>query len=106
MIQMAGLRISDRAMRWQISSAIHLVIQISRLSDGTRRIISISEITGMEGETISMQEIFQYERQGMKDDGTVIGHFKPTGIRPKFAEKLKTYGLNLPPYFFGRGLRP
>ena len=59
-----------------------------------------------EGETISMQEIFQYERQGMKDDGTIIGHFKPTGIRPKFADKLKTYGLHLPPYFFGRGLRP
>lgn len=106
MIQMAGLRISDRAMRWQISSAIHLVIQISRLSDGTRRITSISEITGMEGETISMQEIFQYERQGIKDDGTIIGHFKSTGIRPKFADKLKTYGLHLPPYFFGRGLRP
>lgn len=106
MIQMAGLRISDRAMRWQIASAIQLVIQITRLSDGTRRIASISEITGMEGDTISMQEIFQYERQGVQDDGTVIGHFKPTGIRPRFAERLKTYGLHLPHYYFGRGLRP
>jgi pilus assembly protein CpaF len=106
MIQMAGLRISDRAMRWQISSAINLVIQVSRLSDGTRRLVSISEITGMEGDTLAMQEIFQYERQGTKDDGTIIGHFKPTGIRPRFAEKLKTLGLHLPHYFFGRGLRP
>lgn len=105
MIQMAGLRISDRAMRWQISSAINLVIQISRLTDGTRRLVSIAEITGMEGDTISMQEIFQYERQGVADDGTVIGHFRPTGIRPRFAERLKTYGLHLPHYFFGRGLR-
>jgi pilus assembly protein CpaF len=100
MIQMAGLRISDRAMRWQISSAINLVVQVARLSDGTRRVTSISEITGMEGETITMQEIFQFERSGVDADGNVIGRFKPTGVRPRFAERLKTSGLHLPPSFF------
>jgi pilus assembly protein CpaF len=100
MIQMAGLRISDRAMRWQISSAINLVLQVARLSDGTRRVTSISEITGMEGETITMQEIFQFERSGVDAEGNVIGRFKPTGVRPRFAERLKASGLHLPPSFF------
>jgi pilus assembly protein CpaF len=100
MIQMAGLRISDRAMRWQISSAINLVVQVARLSDGTRRVTSISEITGMEGETITMQEIFQFERSGVDAEGNVIGRFKPTGVRPRFAERLKASGLHLPPSFF------
>ncbi len=100
MIQMAGLRISDRAMRWQISSALSLVIQVARLSDGTRRLTSISEITGMEGETITMQEIFKFERQGIDENNNVIGRFIPTGIRPHFAEKLKTSGLHLPSSFF------
>ena len=100
MIQMAGLRISDRAMRWQISSALSLVIQVARLSDGTRRLTSISEITGMEGETITMQEIFKFERQGMDENSNVIGRFMPTGVRPRFAEQLKTCGLHLPSSFF------
>ncbi len=69
MIQMTGMRLSDRAMRQQIASAINLVIQAARLSDGTRRVTSISEITGMEGETITMQEIFQFERKGVDKDG-------------------------------------
>src|SRR6476620_9376279 len=76
MIQMTGMRLSDRAMRQQIASAINLVVQVARLSDGTRRVTSISEITGMEGETITMQEIFQYERTGVDSNGTVIGRFK------------------------------
>ena len=100
MIQMAGLRISDRAMRWQISSALSLVIQVARLSDGTRRLTSISEITGMEGEIITMQEIFKFERQGIDENNNVIGRFVPTGIRPHFAEQLKTSGLHLPSSFF------
>ncbi|HEX4945681.1 MAG TPA: CpaF family protein [Blastocatellia bacterium] len=100
MIQMAGLRISDRAMRWQISSAINLVIQVARLSDGTRRITSISEITGMEGETVTMQELFQFERSGVDGEGNVIGRFRPTGVRPRFSERLKASGLHLPPSFF------
>ena len=100
MIQMTGMRLSDRAMRQQVASAINLVVQVARLSDGTRRLTSISEITGMEGETITMQEIFQYERTGVDGQGQVIGRFKPTGIRPRFAEKLKACGLQLPRVFF------
>ncbi|MGH9900630.1 MAG: CpaF family protein [Pyrinomonadaceae bacterium] len=100
MIQMTGMRLSDRAMRQQIASAINVVIQAARLSDGSRRVTSISEITGMEGETITMQEIFQYERKGVDKDGRVIGRFRATGVRPRFAETLKTYGLQLPRTFF------
>jgi pilus assembly protein CpaF len=100
MIQMTGMRLSDRAMRQQIASAINLVIQAARLSDGTRRVTSISEITGMEGDTITMQEIFMYERSGIEKDGRVIGRFRPTGVRPRFSERLKTYGLQLPRVFF------
>ncbi|HVF50201.1 MAG TPA: CpaF family protein [Pyrinomonadaceae bacterium] len=100
MIQMTGMRLSDRAMRQQIASALNLVIQVARLSDGTRRVTSISEITGMEGETITMQEIFQYERKGIDKDGRVIGRFRPTGVRPRFAERLKVYGMQLPRVFF------
>jgi pilus assembly protein CpaF len=100
MIQMTGMRLSDRAMRQQVASAINLVVQVARLSDGSRRVTSISEITGMEGETITMQEIFQYERTGVDKDGSVIGRFRPTGIRPRFAERLKASGLQLPRVFF------
>src|ERR1051326_7187563 len=100
MIQMTGMRLSDRAMRQQVASAINLVLQVARLSDGSRRVTSISEITGMEGETITMQEIFQYERTGVDKEGQVIGRFRPTGIRPRFAERLKASGLQLPRVFF------
>lgn len=100
MIQMTGMRLSDRAMRQQVASAINLVIQVARLSDGTRRITSISEISGMEGDMITMQEVFNYERKGIDRDGRVIGRFRPTGVRPRFAERLKVYGLQLPRSFF------
>ncbi len=95
MIQMTGMRLSERAMRQQIASALDIVLQVARLSDGTRRVTSISEITGMEGETITMQEIFQFERTGIDPSGKVTGRFRATGIRPRFAEKLKAYGLHL-----------
>jgi len=100
MIQMTGMRLSDRAMRQQIASAISLVIQVARLTDGTRRITSISEITGMEGETITMQEVFIFDRKGVDKDGRVLGKFRPTGVRPRFAERLKLYGFQLPRSFF------
>jgi len=100
MIQMTGLRLSDRAMRQQVASAINLVVQVARMSDGSRRVTSISEITGMEGETITMQEIFQYERTGVDAQGQVIGRFRPTGIRPRFTDRLKACGLQLPRVFF------
>ena len=100
MIQMTGMRLSDRAMRQQIASALDVVIQVARLSDGTRRVTSISEITGMEGEAITMQEIFQYERTGIDREGIVTGRFRATGIRPRFSERLKAYGMQLPRIFF------
>jgi pilus assembly protein CpaF len=100
MIQMTGMRLSDRAMRQQIAAALDLVVQAARLSDGTRRITSISEITGMEGETITMQEIFHFERKGVDKEGRVVGRFRPTGVRPRFAERLKQYGMQLPRVFF------
>jgi pilus assembly protein CpaF len=100
MIQMTGMRLSERAMRQQIASAVDLVLQVARLSDGSRRVTSISEITGMEGDTITMQEIFQYERTGITPQGEVIGRFRPTGIRPRFADKLKACGMQLPRIFF------
>jgi pilus assembly protein CpaF len=98
MIQMTGMRLSDRAMRQQVASAVHLVIQVARLTDGTRRITSISEITGMEGETVTMQEIFQFERTGVDSMGKVLGRFRGTGIRPRFSERLKQYGMQLPAF--------
>jgi len=100
MIQMTGMRLSERAMRQQVASAIDLVLQVARLSDGTRRVTSISEITGMEGDTITMQEVFMYERTGINAQGEVLGRFRPTGIRPRFAERLKACGLQLPRVFF------
>jgi pilus assembly protein CpaF len=100
MIQMTGMRLSERAMRQQIASAIDMVLQVARLSDGSRRVTSISEITGMEGDTITMQEIFMFERSGMGPQGQVIGRFRTTGIRPRFAERLKACGLQLPRIFF------
>ncbi|HEX8142464.1 MAG TPA: CpaF family protein [Pyrinomonadaceae bacterium] len=100
MIQMTGMRLSDRAMRQQIASAINMVVQAARLSDGTRRITSISEVTGMEGDTITMQEIFQFERTGVDREGRVIGRFRATGIRPRFAERLKACGLQMPRIMF------
>jgi pilus assembly protein CpaF len=98
MIQMTGMRLSDRAMRQQIASAVDIVIQVARLTDGTRRITSISEITGMEGETVTMQEIFLFERTGIDAMGKVLGRFRTTGIRPRFAERLKQYGMQLPAF--------
>jgi pilus assembly protein CpaF len=100
MIQMTGMRLSERAMRQQVASAIDIVLQVARLSDGSRRVTSISEITGMEGDTITMQEIFLYERTGLGPQGQVIGRFRATGIRPRFAEKLKACGMQLPRIFF------
>ncbi len=99
MIQMTGMRLSDRAMRQQIASAVNVVIQVARLTDGTRRITSISEITGMEGDMIAMQEIFQFERVGLDPTGKVLGRFRTTGIRPRFAERFKQYGMQLPAMF-------
>ncbi len=95
MMSMAGLEIPDKAIRQQVASAVHVVIQLARLSDGSRRLVSLSEITGLEGETISMQEIFRYTQQGVDDRGRVLGRFGPTGIRPRCADRIKAHGMEL-----------
>ena len=100
MFSMANLNIPERAVRNQISSAIHAVAQIARLADGTRKVVSISEITGVENETITMQDIFVFERTGVDENGRVRGVFKATGKRPGFAEKLGTSGHRLPASIF------
>ena len=106
MIQMTGMRLSDRAMRQQIASALDVVIQAARLSDGTRRITSISEITGMEGENDHDAGDLPVRAQGHRQGWQAcIGRFRPTGVRPRFAERLKTYGLQLPRAFFEEALR-
>jgi pilus assembly protein CpaF len=96
MIGMAGIEMSLRSIRSQIASAIQLVIQLSRLSDGKRKITSIHEITGLEGDVITMQELFCFKREGLDDAGNVRGHYWATGIRPRFAEELETRGIRLP----------
>jgi pilus assembly protein CpaF len=96
MVAMANLNIPDKAIRRQIASAIDLVVQISRLSDGTRRVMTIAEITGMESDVVTMQEIFVFQRRGIGEKGEVLGEFAPTGIRPKLAERLEMSGVHLP----------
>jgi pilus assembly protein CpaF len=96
MVGMAGVTLTPRAIRQQICSAITVVLQASRLADGTRKVVSMQEITGMEGEIISMQEIFRFEQTGIDADGKVLGHFCATGVRPRFTERLRMFGVPLP----------
>src|SRR5580765_3371249 len=100
MIAMGSANLPERAMRQQIAAAIQIVIQQTRMSDGTRKVTSISEITGMEGDVITMQEIFLFEKAGVTQDGKVIGRFRATGVRPKACERLKASGIHLPPDMF------
>ncbi len=100
MIAMGATNLPERAMRQQIASAIQLVVQQTRLSDGSRKVTSIAEITGMEGDIITMQEIFTFEKMGVTQDGKVIGRFRATGVRPKCCERLKTAGIHLPADMF------
>ena len=100
MVAMANLNIPEKAVRQQISSAVDLVVQISRQSDGTRRVTAITEITGMERDVITIQDIFAFEKSGIGEDGRVRGRFKATGIRPRCAEQLATSGIHLPPEMF------
>jgi pilus assembly protein CpaF len=100
MIGMAGLNLPIKAARQQISSAITALIQIGRLADGKRKVMSIQEITGMEGEIITMQEIFGFRQTGVAPDGTVLGHFSATGVRPKFVDRLRAHGVMVPDTLF------
>lgn len=96
MVSMAGVNLTARAIRQQIASAVTVVVQVSRLTDGTRKVVSLQEITGMEGDIISMQEIFRFEQSGVDADGKVKGRFSATGVRPRFAERLKMFGVPVP----------
>jgi pilus assembly protein CpaF len=100
MVAMAGLDIPDSAIRRQIASAIDVVVQVTRLSDGTRKVTSVAEITGMEGEVVTMQDIFWFRKRGIKESGEVLGAFEPSGIRPKFSERLAVTGIHLPTSMF------
>ncbi len=104
MAVMANLNLPEKAVRRQIASAIAIVVQVSRFNDGTRRVTHLSEITGMEEDVVSMQDIFVFERHGVSADGRVLGAFTATGIRPKFADKLKASGISVPASFFEHSL--
>ena len=113
MVNLAGYQIPQKALRNLISSSLDVIFQLARHSDGTRRIISISEITGMENEVISLQDIFSFDRHGVADDGSVLGQYVATGIRPQFADRCQIYGTPIPNHYFmptktgrmNRGLR-
>jgi pilus assembly protein CpaF len=100
MAAMSGLNLPEKAIRQQSASAINIIVQISRLSDGTRKVLSISEITGMEGDVVTIQEIFGYKKSGIGEDGVVLGEFMPSGIRPRCTEQLGTAGIQLPVTMF------
>ncbi|HWG21487.1 MAG TPA: CpaF family protein [Terracidiphilus sp.] len=104
MVAMSGLALTERTVRQQIASAIDIVVQVTRMSDGSRKVTSISEITGMEENVITMQEIFLFEKRGIGMDGRVLGTFMPTRIRPRFQEKLTTAGIMLPQSTFDTNL--
>ena len=100
MVLMAGVDLPLRAIREQVASAVDLIVHQSRLKDGTRRIVNITEVQGMEGDVIVMQDVFVFEQTGVVE-GKIQGRLKPTGIRPKFVEKFEVQGINLPPGLFG-----
>ena len=97
---MAGVELPLRAIREQIASAVDLIVHQNRLKDGTRRIVAITEVQGMEGDTIVMQDVFVWEQTGFVD-GKIQGRLRPTGIRPKFVEKFEAQGVHIPPGLFG-----
>jgi len=104
MVLMAGMELPHRAIREQIASAINLIVQLERMRDGSRRVVSITAIEGMEGETIVRTEVFKFEQAGY-EQGRIVGRLRPTGVRPKFMDKIEAAGINLPPTIFGFGER-
>ncbi len=100
MVLMSGMELPSRAIREQIASAVDVIIHESRLSDGSRKVVSISEVVGLEGQQIVMQEIFAFKQSGVDDNGKVVGEFRPTGAVPTFFEHLKSRGLRLDPAVF------
>jgi pilus assembly protein CpaF len=100
MIGMAGFPMTIQSLRTQIASAIRMVVQLQRMSDGKRKVVAVSEVTGIEGDVIQMQEIFRYNRTGTTEDGTVQGNFQATGVRPKFLADLQNRGITVPSSYF------
>jgi len=100
MVGMSNLNLPENAIRRQIASAVDVVVQVSRMSDGSRKIVSVAEITGMESDVVTMQDIFVYRKRGIRENGEVLGEFLPTGIRPKFSERLLVTGIQLPMTMF------
>ena len=100
MVLMAGFELPIRAIREQIASAVQLVVQVARLRDGSRRVTHCSEITGMEGQVVTMQDIFVFEQHGLDENGKVVGQLRSTGLRPKFADRIESAGIALPPDLF------
>jgi pilus assembly protein CpaF len=105
MVAMTNMNLPEKSVRQQIASAITIVVQATRMSDGTRKITAISEITGMEENVISMQEIFSFQKKGIGPDGRVIGTFVPSRIRPRFLERLRVSGIVLPPSLFDKEMQ-
>ncbi len=105
MCMMAGMDLPIKAIREQTSSAVDLIVQQSRLKDGSRKIINITEVVGMEGDNIQLQDIFVFEQTGVDERGKIVGRLRPTGVRPRFVEKFESYGIYLPPGVFGSGDR-
>lgn len=97
---MAELNLPDRAIRQQVASAVSMIVQVARLSDGSRRVTQISEITGIGDEMVTLQDIFVFDRLGVGPNNRVLGRFRATGLRPTFTERLKTSGIQLPPNLF------
>ena len=100
MALMGNVSVSERAVRRQIASAVAIVVQIARFADGTRRVTHISEITGSNADSVIMHDIFVFDQQGVSPEGRILGAFGPTGVRPRFAEKLRASGISLPPDVF------
>jgi pilus assembly protein CpaF len=96
MVGMAGMPMSQMSIRAQIASAIRIVLQLQRLSDGTRRVVGISELTGMEGEVVQMQEIFKFVKKEVDKEGRIVGEYRATGVRPRFLEEISALGLRIP----------
>jgi len=105
MVMMGGMKISEEAIRGQIASAVNYIVQASRLSDGSRRVMSIAEVTGMEGAVIQLQEIFKFERTGTDDNGKVVGKFVATGLRPKFLDEMERRGVHMPQGLFDPAMK-
>ena len=104
MVLMAGMELPSKAVREQVASAINVVVHQERMRDGSRKIVSISEISGMESDVITMTDIFTFEQTGI-EDGQIIGRLRPTGLRPKFMDRIEAAGIHLPPSIFGIGER-